>query len=152
VEASAKQEITSELTDFVNEFRREAKKFSPSDFPPFPRGACNWACEILGHLLAQKGFGAWQLVKAEATCDGSGGKCTHDWLEKDGVVIDPTADQFTDRPHFKGQALPFIHEGTSPLSETFDEYERRPILAEEVHSSVQGAYRKIRTALGLNGR
>lgn len=78
---------------------------------------------------------------------------THDWLEKDGICIDPTADQFQERDEFRGKDLPFIHRGDSPLSEVFtmkpDGYSRRDVLVEKVHPSASRQNRMIRGRLGM---
>lgn len=141
--------IPDELIAFVGDFRREARKYTPKSFPPFPKGSCSWACEILGQLLELRGFGAWELVKARATGFHFGQVHTHDWLENDGIIIDPTADQFISFPAFAGKSLPFIHVGQSPISEVFTVMERRDVLDEGVHPSAQGSFQLIKAALNL---
>lgn len=159
--------IDPELAAFVHEFREAAQGVGPDGGFVFPCGACNWSCEILGQLLAQKGFGTWFLVKGEGELEnpradlaplleppGSAMEyITHDWLEMDGICIDPTADQFQERVEFEGKDLPFIHRGDSPLSAVFtmkiEDNSRRDIVVEGVHRSASLQNRMIRAKLGM---
>jgi hypothetical protein len=59
-------------------------------FSRFPWGACSDASLLLAAFLKDEGFGTFELVSAH----GKAG--THAWLQQDGIVIDITADQFTD--------------------------------------------------------
>lgn len=81
------------------EVRRAAHRFRKAlehggsrwvGFARFPLGACGDASELLGQYLADSGLGEWTYVSGMR--DGS----THAWIERDGVVVDITADQFAD--------------------------------------------------------
>lgn len=56
----------------------------------FPRGSCGDSSILLGEYLHQKGWGIWDYVGGERESDLH----SHAWLEKDGLIIDITADQF----------------------------------------------------------
>lgn len=53
----------------------------------FPRGACGDASEMLGQYLADCNLGTW-LYRSCASIP------SHAWLERDGWIVDITADQF----------------------------------------------------------
>lgn len=171
---SLNQSFDPALIDFVDEFREAAGNLTTSSITRFPAGACNWASEILGQLLYERGFGTWQLVKGsgllkclKSEIDGEEDavaemfgesmpeieRHSHDWLEKDGIHIDPTADQFKNREEFIGQKLPFIHRGDSPLSAfiTINEEgnSRRNVLTEGIHHTAESMHREIRAKLGM---
>ena len=59
-------------------------------FPQFPRGACGDTCLLLARWLEQNGFGHWDIVS------GWRNGWSHAWLQRDGLIIDVTADQFPD--------------------------------------------------------
>ncbi len=59
-------------------------------FKEFPHGACGDTCDLLGRYLGDHGLPEWEYVSARR------GTRTHAWLEKDGVIVDITADQFDD--------------------------------------------------------
>lgn len=145
---TTEQPIDPALVAFVEEFRAAAKDTEAQHHKSFPRGACNWASEILGRLLSDKGFGTWQLIKASGRLD-PGSLNTHDWLEKDGVHVDPTADQFNDRQIFMGKDLPIVHRGDSPICSVFGVYDSRDVLVVGVHHSAEGEHRIIRSRLGM---
>lgn len=56
----------------------------------FPRGSCGDTCELLGQFLMDSGFGEWLY------CSGQRDEpfYTHAWLEREGWILDITADQF----------------------------------------------------------
>lgn len=54
----------------------------------FPLGACGDTSVLLGQYLYDSGLGVWMYVSAWE--NGS----THAWIEKNGVRVDVTADQF----------------------------------------------------------
>jgi hypothetical protein len=78
-------------------FRRALEQCRPQlasvpAFKSFPHGSCGDTCELLGRYLEQVDSGTWTSVS------GQRGANTHAWLEKVGVIVDITADQFTDGP------------------------------------------------------
>jgi hypothetical protein len=61
------------------------------NFAKFPRGSCGDTCEMLGQLLIDSGLGAWDY-RSGVNLSGSSHAC----LERDGLLLDITADQFDD--------------------------------------------------------
>jgi hypothetical protein len=58
----------------------------------FPLGACGTASDLLGQYLVDSGLGEWTYRSGVLPDSGN----THAWLERDGVLVDITADQFSD--------------------------------------------------------
>lgn len=58
----------------------------------FPAGACGAASELLGQYLIDSGLGHWRY-RMGFQCDSL---AAHAWLERDGLTLDITADQFRD--------------------------------------------------------
>jgi len=61
-------------------------------FKRFPYGSCADACDLLGRFFEEMGIDGWMCVS------GCRDKYTHAWLEKNGLIVDITADQFEDGP------------------------------------------------------
>lgn len=61
-------------------------------FELFPRGCCGDVAELLAAFLKDEGFGTFTYVSGLLESD----HISHAWLEKDGVIIDATSDQFED--------------------------------------------------------
>ncbi len=62
----------------------------PVSFHEFPMGSCGDASLLLGKYLDEMGLGQFYYVSGHLE------RQSHAWLEKDGVIIDITADQFTE--------------------------------------------------------
>lgn len=60
-------------------------------FQNFPGGACGDASEMLGEYLRDCGLGDWHYRMGVNERRG-----THAWVERDGALVDITADQFPD--------------------------------------------------------
>lgn len=60
----------------------------------FPRGACSTASWLLGTYFEAMGLGTWGLMNGELPRRRNGIICHHDWIERDGIIVDITADQF----------------------------------------------------------
>jgi len=73
-------------------FEKHSDEISSVFCGGFPTGSCGNVCEILAHWLAMKG------VKDLVVVTGKRGKLSHAWLEKGYLIIDITADQFSDGP------------------------------------------------------
>jgi hypothetical protein len=58
----------------------------------FPSGACGNASPLLAQYFHDLGLGEWEYVSGIRSCD----QHSHAWLEKDGWIVDITADQFDD--------------------------------------------------------
>ncbi|MEU1620259.1 hypothetical protein ABZ479_23500 [Streptomyces sp. NPDC005722] len=54
----------------------------------FPHGSCGDASILLGQYLYENGQGVWTYVSAWEN------RATHAWIEKNGLRVDITADQF----------------------------------------------------------
>lgn len=67
---------------------------SHAGFQRFPRGACGDASELLGEYLRNCGLGEWTYCSGISPPDGDMFQSSHGWLERDGVIVDITADQF----------------------------------------------------------
>jgi hypothetical protein len=66
-----------------------------SDLPTlknFPHGSCGDASILLGQYLFDRSFGLWEYAGGERELDLH----SHAWLERDGLIIDITADQLDD--------------------------------------------------------
>lgn len=95
----ALREIASSVRSIVEDVSVDIRKSFYAD--PFPSGWCQDTSRVLGKLLQNLGedgfklvFGKRVLVIDAAT--GRGSEPTHVWLERDGVIIDITADQFSE--------------------------------------------------------
>ncbi|MBK3640474.1 hypothetical protein [Streptomyces sp. MBT33] len=58
----------------------------------FPNGSCGDASPLLGQFLQEQGHGEWIYVSGCREGDFH----SHAWLERDGWLLDITADQFPD--------------------------------------------------------
>ncbi|MGO7542217.1 hypothetical protein ACC680_26955 [Rhizobium ruizarguesonis] len=59
----------------------------------FPDGACEDASLLLARFLGENGFGEFRHMA------GKRGDRSHVWLQQGNVILDITADQFSDFPH-----------------------------------------------------
>lgn len=80
------------LRELGLQFRNSAIKYGienlPISFHKFPMGSCGDASLLLGKYLDEMGLGKFDYVCGEP------GRQSHAWLEKDGIIVDITADQF----------------------------------------------------------
>ena len=58
----------------------------------FPKGSCGDASELLGQYLSDSGLGTWGY-RSGMQLDPV---FSHAWVERDGLIVDITADQFPD--------------------------------------------------------
>jgi len=58
----------------------------------FPEGSCGAASQLLGQYLTDSGLGDWRY-RMGFQCDSL---ASHAWLERQGLTLDITADQFPD--------------------------------------------------------
>jgi hypothetical protein len=63
----------------------------------FPRGACSDASLLLGAWLADNGRSGFDYV-CGLRIDNEGNCISHGWRARGDLVVDITADQFTDGP------------------------------------------------------
>jgi len=66
-------------------------------FRNFPRGSCGDASLLLSEFLRSHGISEIEYVVGWASQD-SGSRRSHAWLELEGLIVDITADQFSNRP------------------------------------------------------
>lgn len=67
----------------------------PITLRDFPKGACGDASLLLAKYLEQFGFSPLTYVWGWRTTSFERGRQSHAWLEQDGLIIDITADQFS---------------------------------------------------------
>lgn len=81
------RELVTQLASLV---RTELQRggFRSRGLADFPEGACGDASLLLGQLLSDEGLGQWWY------CTGHLNGNSHAWLERGGVIVDLTADQF----------------------------------------------------------
>lgn len=92
-----------QLRNIAKRFRKALEcvpiKERPGGLKEFPSGSCGDATLLLGTYLIELGVEPFDYVLGGRR-DPSGEEWTgHAWLEKDGVVVDITADQFPDGPN-----------------------------------------------------
>ncbi len=71
----------------------EGNSFAAHESPTlvnFPHRACGDSSILLGEYFLQNGELGWQYVVGVRESDGH----SHAWLEKDGLIVDITSDQF----------------------------------------------------------
>lgn len=85
------------IRDLVTEFRHAIEKCPRSSLPitfaHFPRGSCGDAALMVGKYLDVHGHGGFFYVV------GFRNDQSHAWLQRRGLVVDITADQFEDQPN-----------------------------------------------------
>lgn len=77
----------------------------PPTMPSFPEGACGDASLLLGAYLADNGYGSFKFVHGLRNT-GFDGTYHHCWLARGALVVDITADQFSDAPEKVIVAVP----------------------------------------------
>ena len=89
--------IIIEFRNCLEKLSREGKFSGLPTLINFPRGSCGTTSRLLGAYLENNGHGVWNYM-----C-GYIGKQSHAWLEKNGMVIDITSDQFSwgDKVYYK---------------------------------------------------
>jgi hypothetical protein len=88
--------LEERLLEAATRFRiaMDAGGFKYISLQHFPRGSCGDAAELLGEYLRDRGFGDWTYWNGFRPADEPFG--SHAWVAKDGILIDVTADQFSD--------------------------------------------------------
>jgi hypothetical protein len=108
----------------------------------FPNGSCRWASFILAKVLEDFGENGWYIRCGE---QGPSWLYSHCWLERDGYILDITADQVA------GHEAPLLQRAPSPFESVLqnvrsfpasDIYDHRPILDAygEVSQAIAGAH------------
>lgn len=70
----------------------EGGGFSFNGLADFPRGACGTTADMLGQYFQELGLGEWNYRQGLLPDSGN----THGWIERKGLLVDITADQFPD--------------------------------------------------------
>lgn len=82
------------IKELATELRSAIKtcedRFKPFWFKDFPSGTCLDSCLLLIRWFAENKLNSFTIVK------GSRNGSSHAWLEKEGIIIDITANQFED--------------------------------------------------------
>jgi len=88
---------------------RTDRALLPITFLDFPRGSCGDAAQVLGRHLKEFGHEGFQYVLASRGDQRDNSWHSHAWIERQGLIVDITADQFPDFPHkvFVGTESPF---------------------------------------------
>lgn len=117
------QEI-DRIRGIAHGFRAAMDKCAPTlqyiGFRDYPNGMCGDASNLLGKYLRSIGLGGWTYM---CGCRGdmeTGTFCTHGWLQKYGLIVDLTPDQFPDAP------AKVIVSRESEWHKQFSEYQSRP--------------------------
>ena len=88
-------ERLAEVRDAASRFRRafeSSNDLHTITFDDFPHGACGDAAVLVGQYLEDCGLGIWMYWSGVAPAP----KCSHGWVEQDGLIVDITADQYPD--------------------------------------------------------
>lgn len=83
---------SEQIRIICQQFRKalEQADNAPSYMSKFPHGWCGCTSRALGGYLASRGYSSLEYVS------GYRGMQNHAWIEKNGLIIDITADQFND--------------------------------------------------------
>ena len=143
--------MTHELVRSVADAVRRAIESVPTrelpiTFSSFPRGACGDTALVLGTYFEEDcGLKGFEYVSGDRGSKAEDTWSSHAWLEREGLVVDITADQFADAPSA------VIVELASPWHANFRNVERSNA---NVHawsgntSTVLIVYSKVRKLLG----
>jgi hypothetical protein len=87
-------QLIETVRDAATRFRTALEQggLSLPSLSAFPNGSCGDVSELLGQYFSDSGLGSWDLRSA-MTSDLS---CSHAWLEQDDLIVDITANQFSD--------------------------------------------------------
>lgn len=135
------EKIASIAKEMRAAIERTDRGFLPITFKDFPRGSCGDAALILGRHLRESGYEGFQYVLASRGDRWDNSWYSHAWIERQGLIVDITADQFPDFPHN-------VFVGTeSQFHATFEVEERSEadyaIYDVDTASTLARAYREI---------
>lgn len=86
------------IRDFASRFRGALDRIDHESlsigFKMFPQGACGDTSLLLGTALIEQGLGEFRYICGNKTENGKFE--SHAWLFAQGVIVDITADQFSD--------------------------------------------------------
>lgn len=99
-----------------------------------------WSSYVVAQMLRDAGQVGWQgMSGTQGPWDTA--EETHFWLERDGWVLDPTADQFPDR-----FAEPFLARGPHPMRKIYERVKAVDTCDIETRQSILAAYVEISRA------
>lgn len=82
--------------NFREAIERADKDSLPNGLKEFPRGSCSDASLLLARYLTDQRYGPFKIVRADRWNLANNTHTTHAWLEKDGFIIDITADHYAE--------------------------------------------------------
>jgi hypothetical protein len=83
----------AQIREAATAFRAAILRCPRDDLPTmknFPRGSCGDTSILLGQYFFDQSLGLWEYASGEREPDLH----SHAWLERDGLIVDITADQF----------------------------------------------------------
>lgn len=87
------------LKELATAFRKAIEQCDkarlPISFETFPRGSCGDTAHLLGTFFREHGMGTFQYICGERGATWAEWH-SHAWLHADGVIVDITADQFSE--------------------------------------------------------
>jgi hypothetical protein len=90
----------AQLKDAATCFRKAIERCDPRNLTVcmenFPVGACGDATLLLGTFLQEQGLGKFEYVLGWCADGEVNGRRSHAWMEADGIIVDITADQFSE--------------------------------------------------------
>lgn len=90
------------ISVLAHRLRRAIESVPPDELPlgmrTFPSGACGDAALLLGAYFADSDEHGFSYVVGSRGNMDDGTWTSHAWIERGGVVVDITADQFADAP------------------------------------------------------
>lgn len=77
--------------------RQAIENCSPTELPwrAFPKGACGDTCLVLGQFLHEAGYEGVEYICGNKYRE-DGRPYSHAWLRYEGLIVDITADQFSE--------------------------------------------------------
>ncbi|HEX6367580.1 MAG TPA: hypothetical protein VF006_01530 [Longimicrobium sp.] len=117
--------MSTSIRQHAAAFRRALEAVAPgscaSALRQFPLGSCGDVTDLLGTYLGEKGAGEFDYILGEKRRpEKRGGYLSHAWLERDGLIVDITADQFPE------VSEPVIVTSASPWHRSFSTRRLRP--------------------------
>ncbi len=89
------EKITIAATNFRNAIEKISTSLGVS-FESFPRGSCGDASPLLGTYLIEQGLGEFKYILGNYGSEEEGDFSSHAWLQSNHLIVDITADQFSD--------------------------------------------------------
>jgi hypothetical protein len=97
LDLSLEQRLRATATEFRHALEQRGLELLPDLCWPFPKGWCGDAAPLLLQYLTDSGFGEFEYVCGETRdFDPDEMPQSHAWLEQNGLIIDITANQFSE--------------------------------------------------------